>query len=442
MKFAFPGHLLRRLVLMIGGEAIQSGFHFALNLALLHVLSAQGYGIFAIAMVMGGVGLSYIRSLTAVPASIWMGKSTNRAGVDAHDVTFGGAAVVVASIVGAATALLMLMWGDAGGIAAGCFVGAWSLRSHMRTAFFARRQQMVVSISDFTFTVAGAAMTALAIWTAPNVLQMVFYALAAANLIGIAVLARLAPRPLRLSFRAPVRRRYARLWRQLRWSGFSATTTNIQGQCLALLVAGIAGPAAYAPIAAVLVLFAPLRIVSLAFVNMLQPELAKLMASNEVRRVWMHAKLWSLVMGLGSLVYGAGIMFVLPTIRSQTLADASVSFIGLLAVANFIPIMLYIMPRIVLEILGEFRVVAFITTAGAVVGLVLIAILLAIASPPWSLAGAAASETVVLAASWYFARRHILALESGTLDSGDSRHDSKSTSWRGTEPAPLATGKR
>ena len=96
---------------------------------------------------------------------------------------------------------------------------------------------------------------------------------------------------------------------------------------------------------------------------MLQPELAKLMASNEVRRVWMHAKLWSLVMGLGSLVYGVGIMFVLPTIRSQALADASVSFIGLLAVANFIPIMLYIMPRIVLEILGEFRSAVIITAA-------------------------------------------------------------------------------
>ena len=64
--------LLRRLALMVGGEAIQSGFHFALNIALLHVLSASGYGIFAIGMVMGGVGLAYIRSLTAVPASIWM----------------------------------------------------------------------------------------------------------------------------------------------------------------------------------------------------------------------------------------------------------------------------------------------------------------------------------------------------------------------------------
>jgi len=51
----FPTQLVRRLVLMIGGEAMQSGFHFALNIALLHMLSAQGYGLFAIGMVMGGV---------------------------------------------------------------------------------------------------------------------------------------------------------------------------------------------------------------------------------------------------------------------------------------------------------------------------------------------------------------------------------------------------
>ncbi|MDF2389718.1 hypothetical protein JMG10_50420, partial [Nostoc ellipsosporum NOK] len=325
----FPGHLVRRLVLMIGGEAMQSGFHFALNLMLLHMLSAQGYGLFAIAMVMGGVGLSYIRSLTAVPASIWMGKSSNRAGVDAHDVAFGSAALVVALLMATGTGILMHLLGDPSGLAAGCFVGAWSLRSHMRTAFFARRQQIIVSISDAAFTVAGTLFGGLAIWLAADVLQSVFYALAAANVLGIAVLVRLARRTLRVSFRMPTRRRYAKLWRQLCWSAFSATTTNIQGQCLALLVAGMAGPAAYAPLAAVLVLFAPLRIISLAFVNMTQPELAKLMSRNETRRVWAQAKMWSLVMGLGGLAYGCAILFVLPMIKSQALQDASVSFIGL-----------------------------------------------------------------------------------------------------------------
>ncbi|MCA0034403.1 hypothetical protein [Mesorhizobium sp. B263B2A] len=431
----FPGHLVRRLVLMVGGEAMQSGFHFALNLTLLHMLSAQGYGLFAIGMVMGGVGLSYIRSLTAVPASIWMSKSTNSAGVDAHDVAFGTAAVVVALLMAVGTAILMRVLGDPSGIAAGCFVGAWSLRSHMRTAFFARRQQVVVSISDAAFTFAGTVLTGFTIWFAQGALQTVFYALAAANVFGIVVLVRLARRTIRISFRMPTRRRYARLWPQLRWSGFSATTTNIQGQCLALLVAGIAGPAAYAPLAAVLVLFAPLRIISLAFVNMTQPELAKLMRNNETARVWAQAKIWSLVMGLGGLIYGCAIMAVLPMIKSQALQDASVGFIGVFVIANFVPIMLYIMPRIVLEILGDFRIVAFITTGGAIVGLALIAILLAIASPPWSLAGSAISETFVLVASWYFVRHRMWNIEHP-----DQQRNSRPGTWR--RAVPFAAAKR
>ncbi|MEI9429738.1 hypothetical protein [Mesorhizobium sp. Cs1299R1N3] len=420
-----PGHLVRRLVLMIGGEAMQSGFHFALNIALLHMLSAQGYGLFAIGMVMGGVGLSYIRSLTAVPASIWMSKSTNSAGVNAYDVAFGTAALVVALLMAIGTAIVMRLLGDPSGIAAGCFVGAWSLRSHMRTAFFARRQQVIVSISDAAFTIAGTIMAGLATWLARDALQSVFYALAAANLFGIFVLVRLARRTMRISFRMPTRRRYARLWSQLCWSAFSATTTNIQGQCLALLVAGIAGPAAYAPLAAVLVLFAPLRIISLAFVNMTQPELAKLMRSNETRRVWAQAKLWAVVMGFGAVAYGCAIMFVLPMIKSQALQDASVGFIGLFVIANFVPIMLYIMPRVVLEIMGDFRIVAFITLGGAIVGLALIAILLAVASPPWSLAGSAVSEIFVLVASWYFVHHRMWNIEHP-----DQQHDSRLGSWR------------
>ncbi|RTM10822.1 MAG: hypothetical protein EKK31_01630 [Hyphomicrobiales bacterium] len=425
MNFAFPAHLVRRLMLMIGGEAMQSGFHFALNLALLHLLSAQGYGLFALAMVMGGVGLSYIRSLTAVPATIWMSRSTSSAGVDAHDVTFGSAALVVAVLMGLGTGLLMHLLGDPSGIGAACFVGAWSLRSHMRTAFFARRMQLVVSISDGVFTVVGIVLAAVAIWLFADALQATFYALAGANLIGIAVLVRLARRKLRISFRAPTWRRYARLWPQLCWSGFSATTTNIQGQCLALLVAGIAGPAAYAPLAAVLVLFAPLRIVSLAFANMTQPELAKLMHRNETARVWTQARIWSLVMGLGSLVYGCGILLILPMIKSQALQGASTGVIGLLAIANYVPIMLYVMPRVVLEIMSDFRIVALITMGGAIVGLALIAVILAIAPPTWTLAGSAVSETFVFALSWYFARHRMWNIEHP-----NDKRDSWFGSWR------------
>jgi len=38
----------------------------------------------------------------------------------------------------------------------------------MRTAFFARRQQVIVSISDAAFTVAGTVFAGLAIWFSPG----------------------------------------------------------------------------------------------------------------------------------------------------------------------------------------------------------------------------------------------------------------------------------
>ena len=59
---------LPRFVLMIGGEAMQSGLHFVLNLVLIGLLPQREYGLFAFTMVIGGVGLTYVRGLTAMPA--------------------------------------------------------------------------------------------------------------------------------------------------------------------------------------------------------------------------------------------------------------------------------------------------------------------------------------------------------------------------------------
>jgi len=64
-----------RLTVMIGGELTQSALHFALNLVLIGVLSAFDYGVFAITLLIGGIGLTYVRALTAMPASIYIGKS-------------------------------------------------------------------------------------------------------------------------------------------------------------------------------------------------------------------------------------------------------------------------------------------------------------------------------------------------------------------------------
>lgn len=70
------------------------------------------------------------------------------------------------------------------------------------------------------------------------------------------------------------------------------TITNLQGQGMALMVAAMAGPAAYALIAAALVNFVPLRIVSAAFTNMMHPELTSLIAHRDFAAVGERLRRW------------------------------------------------------------------------------------------------------------------------------------------------------
>ncbi len=405
--------IARRLALMIGGEAMQSGFHFALNILLVHMLSAQDYGVFAIVMVIGGLSLTYIRSLTAMPASIWIGQSRTKSAADIFEVTFGSGATLLSTLIGLGVAILLHLWLGTGAIAGGCFIGLWSMRSHLRTAFFALGRQKVVSFGDLAFTLSGVGLTGVALWMRGDLLQEVLLVLAAANGLGIVVMLSLARRPVRVSFGRGVWRRYRRLRGQLGWSGVSVTMGNLQAQGMALLVAAIAGPAGYAPIAAVLVLFVPLRVGAAALVNMVQPELSGLLARGEIDKVWRRTKVWSAIMAAGGIIYGAGMIALLPFIKSQAFVGTPIYLLGFLAWAIYTVSMLYVMPRAVLEILSAFRTLAFIAAAAAVVGMGTVGVILHMAPPAWSLAGAAISETIVLVASWLVVRRRLMSMSEG-----------------------------
>src|SRR5579862_7919260 len=85
----------RRLALVIGGEGLQSGLHFALNLVLIALLPAREYGAFAFVLVLGGVGLAYMRALAAMPASTYIGRSRRPAHAEFYEGVFGAVALLV-----------------------------------------------------------------------------------------------------------------------------------------------------------------------------------------------------------------------------------------------------------------------------------------------------------------------------------------------------------
>ncbi len=399
--------IARRLTLMVGAEALQSGFHFALNLALVPMLSARDFGVFSIVMVIGGLSLTYIRAFAGMPASIWIGRSRTRPAAGAYDVTFGSGAVLLSAFAAFGVYLLLQVWLDRGALAGGSFVGLWSMRSYLRTAYFARGRRKSVILADFTFVVSGALLASLLWLGRADVLQSAFILLAVANATGIAALLFLGGWPFRISYRYQVRQRYARMWRQLGWAGLSVTLTNLQGQAVALLVTAFGGPAAYAPIAATLLLFVPLRIAATALTNMLQPEISAELARGEARHVWGQVKLWFGVTGSIGLIYGAMMLVVLPRIHLHILEGVPILVTGFLAWSIYTMTVLNVTPRIVLEVMSAFGTVALITGTAAAIGASFIIFLLFVAPPVWALAGGATSELLVLTATATIAYRKL-----------------------------------
>lgn len=393
----------RRLALTLGGEVMQSGLHFGLNLALIALMPPRDYGAFAFTLVLGGVGMTYLRSLTAIPASAFLGRARTQAVGDFYEGAFGAAALVLALVMGLLAAVALTLAGCDAVAPGAATVALWSLRFHMRTVGYARGRPGAVMLSDTAFAVCGAVASAGALVVAADRLSAVLLALAFANAAGITALAVVRGAWPRVDWGRRARTFYWRLARRLVWSLFSVSTTILQGQGVAFLVVGVAGTHGYAPIAAMLNLFAPLRIFAMSLSNLLQPEIARLVAAGDdagwrrLRGVW---TLRALVIGL---VYGDLGFLVIPHLPLRSIEGQPVMVVAVFAWALYAIVLAYLMPRFLLESRMRYREVAQITVVGASVTLVATLALLHVAAPSYAILGGVLGETVAAIATWRIA---------------------------------------
>ncbi|KOX51264.1 membrane protein, partial [Streptomyces purpurogeneiscleroticus] len=108
--------------MILSGEMIQSLFHFVLNVLLARKLGAHDYGLFAIVFTLGAVGVTYIRALMAVPATLYLARSLGRPAARGYAVMFGSGAAAVSGIMAflVGTALVPVI--GPGALAGGAFV--------------------------------------------------------------------------------------------------------------------------------------------------------------------------------------------------------------------------------------------------------------------------------------------------------------------------------
>ena len=402
--------LARRFALGLAGEGLQSGFHFAVNLVLIRRLPAYDYGLFAIVFTLGSLALTYSNALVATPAAVHIPRLRSRGAAAFQDVVFGSMAAVLAVVTAGLVLGGVWLWERSMAVAcAAClFVAAWSARNYVRTSLFAHRLPGRAALSDLCFACVGAfCLVALPTPQAGSgSLADVLYVLALANAAGIAAaLAARGWKP-KVSLRRSVWRRYRSHWGQVSWSLAGVTTANVQAQFQTFLVAALAGPAAYAPIAAALVIVAPMRLAMSALIYMLQPEFAAALAGNDLARArTLLVNSSALVVG-GCLVYGgliwAGFGLVDRFVFGASFGGEPMLLITVLAWATALVYLSYTLPKALMEAAGEFKSVAAATLASVAVGVVAVALLLALAGPAWSLAGVIAAELVTLA---HFARK-------------------------------------
>ncbi|WP_375464147.1 hypothetical protein [uncultured Methylobacterium sp.] len=396
MRVPALGRFGHRFALILSGELTQSLFHFILNIVLVRELPAHAYGLFAIVFTVGAVGVTYIRALVAVPATLFLSPSLGRPAERGYDVAFGSGAccVAVAMAVCACAALSPVI--GLGALAAGAFVGLYAFRSYLRIVLLARRGARIAGLSDLVYALAGLGLTIFLHGDAGAVLDHALLGIAGAHALGIAVVFAAIGQPVRLSFRPSMRRRYRAIGRTLLWSLAGVTGTIVQGQGLTLLLAILAGPEAYAPVAATLVLFAPLRIPTSALANMVLPEITGLLAQGRVRAARGLVLRSTGLIGLACLAYGLVMWTALPIIEQHLFKGRflhePMTWIGVGVWSVVTVSLLYAIPRAFLEASAAFRVIASGATVSAGIGFLIMVPLLMTLEPAFALIGLAASE--------------------------------------------------
>src|SRR5262249_18332773 len=149
------------------------------------------FGVFAIALVLGGISLTYGNALVSTPATVFIPRLKSPGAIDFQDVVFGSMALMIsAAIAIIVTAGLYLAVGQlAEAIAGGTFSGLWTLRNHARCAMFARRTMAAATLSDFSYSASGILLVGGVLWLKPDLprLTAVLLALAGASIVAICV---------------------------------------------------------------------------------------------------------------------------------------------------------------------------------------------------------------------------------------------------------------
>jgi len=376
--------LRSRYLWSVGAQGSVSGFHFALNLVLLRLVSPYEYGSFAFAFVLAMFASAINNALIATPLTVWTPVIKDERERRRSEALFGtlNLALFFTLLGIGITAALLFDAPElrASALGTSAFVAVYAARQYSRTTGYARLRPLIPAAGDLTYVIVGTLLVGgwlLLAGTPP--IGAVLTLLAVANLCAMLV-ERLAlhgtlPRPMRVSLEP-----YRAIWRETRWALVGSLTTLFLAQAHSVVVTARIGPDVFAPLAAGFVLFGPVRIALLTWQNMVKPELAIALAEGRAQAV--RAQLLRITLVTAAAVGVLGVLLALAwpwvhaALYEARYADAPMARIVTLWAIITLFAACYNAPSAALQALREFRRLALASVAAALLSGIAVLVLL------------------------------------------------------------------
>lgn len=391
--------LTSRLFLSVGAQGLVSGFHFALNLLLLRLVTPFDYGVFAFAFVLAMFASAINNALISTPLTVYtpvIKDVSERAEQEAMFSTLNLMLFVLLVIMG-------VLYSNSANLdssislAVTAFVAVYSARHYSRSAGYARMRPLVTATGDSVYVGVGMLIVLALVLTQDKLgITSILYALAAANLAAMIAERTLLHGNTRKWLSFGRLNTYGTVWLQSRWALAGSLTTLFLAQAHSVIITSTNGPNAYAPLAAGFVLFGPVRVALLTWQNMVKPELAVALSESRQDAVRKQIKTTTLLMAGAVLVMGLFLWLAWPLIHTflyaEQYADQPMAYIvGLWSVITLFAAS-YNAPAAALQAMRDFKVLAIASIYGAVLSGVMVSLFLYYYSPETTLLGILAAE--------------------------------------------------
>lgn len=393
----------RALLVSIGDQALNSAVNLLLSLWLIAVWPPERFGAFGLLFNLAFIAQSLHNALAGAHLPVLLAASRD----ETERLRIAAMLSVVTVATAAMAALLTIasmLASDPGGAvgllaAAAAYVAVGVVREHLRLLRFSLFLPGQVLMADLACHVVMAAVLLAVNGLEPPSLALVFWALTAGSLAGVAI--GLVPRPRLFLFRRDpgLWRRLASLWReQARWAVAGVLVGQAQARGYIFLVGAIYGLAAVGFVSAALMILRPLNLLLTAWAAFARPRLARHYAIGEGQAAHRFAHLSAAAFAVATTGYGVALLVAWPYLTAYVFEAAYAGLGSAVSLCLFASLMTEIRFVYALELqtVPRFRD-AFVSSAvGCTVVFAAFTLLLAFDDPALSFLALALGEAAAL----------------------------------------------